>query len=56
MPIVEAVLGLGPFGVGHPAPQFASGWLERAAKVLEAMGVEVRSRVERIEHEPAEVA
>lgn len=30
--------------------------LERAAKVLEALGVEVRSRVERIEHEPAEVA
>ena len=30
--------------------------LERAAKVLEALGVEVRSRVERIEPEPAEVA
>jgi len=30
--------------------------LERAAKILEALGVEVRSRVERIEHEPAEVA
>ncbi|GMV95688.1 MAG: hypothetical protein AMXMBFR83_00590 [Phycisphaerae bacterium] len=29
--------------------------LERAAKILEALGVEVRSRVERIEHEPAEV-
>lgn len=30
--------------------------LERAAKVLEALGVEVRSRVERVTHEPAEVA
>jgi ribosome-binding protein aMBF1 (putative translation factor) len=30
--------------------------LERAAKILEALGVEVRSRVEPIEHEPAEVA
>ena len=30
--------------------------LERAAKILEALGVEVRSRVERIEHETAEVA
>lgn len=30
--------------------------LDRAAKVLEALGVEVRSRVERVEHEPAEVA
>jgi len=30
VPIVEAVLGLGPFGVGNPAPQFASGWLELA--------------------------
>lgn len=30
--------------------------LERAAKILEALGVEVRSRVERVEREPAEVA
>ena len=30
--------------------------LERAAKILEALGVEVRSRVERLESEPAEVA
>jgi DNA-binding XRE family transcriptional regulator len=30
--------------------------LERAARVLEALGVEVRSRVERVEHEPAAVA
>jgi DNA-binding XRE family transcriptional regulator len=30
--------------------------LERAAKILEALGAEVRSRVERVEHEPAEVA
>ncbi len=30
--------------------------LDRAAKILEALGVAVRSRVERVEHEPAEVA
>ncbi|HOB74741.1 MAG TPA: helix-turn-helix domain-containing protein [Phycisphaerae bacterium] len=30
--------------------------LERAAKILEALGVEIRSRVEHIAHTPAEVA
>lgn len=30
--------------------------LERAAKILESLGVEVRSRVERVEQDPAEVA
>lgn len=30
--------------------------LERATKTLEALGVEVRSRVERVEQQPAEVA
>lgn len=30
--------------------------LERAARILEALGVEIRSRVERVEHEQAEVA
>jgi len=30
--------------------------LERAAKILEALGVEVRSRVARLERAPAEVA
>lgn len=30
--------------------------LERAAKILEALGVEIRSRVARFEHPPAEVA
>ncbi len=27
-PVVEAILGLGPFGVGNPKPRFATGWVE----------------------------
>jgi single-stranded-DNA-specific exonuclease len=27
-PVVEAILGLGPFGVDNPKPKFATGWIE----------------------------
>lgn len=30
-PLVETVLGLGPFGVGNPRPRFATGWVELTA-------------------------
>lgn len=30
MPVTEAIIGLGPFGVGNPRPMFATGWIDLA--------------------------
>ncbi len=32
LPTAEAIVALGPFGVGNPRPKLASGWLELAAE------------------------
>jgi single-stranded-DNA-specific exonuclease len=32
MPTAEAIVGLGPFGVGNPKPKLATGWVDLAAE------------------------